>query len=72
MKTLDAMGLASVIKARKLQAYIKMMKSDRSDFAISEYATLTTLLWAKRVVRIDCVKVGLMSTRMFSISLNRA
>jgi len=68
---LDTLGLSSVIKASKLQAYIKMMKSDRADFTIFELATLTAQLWARGVARIDRIKVGLMSNRMFSILSNQ-
>ena len=71
MKTLDALGLSDVIKASKLPAYIKMMGSDRADYAISEFATLTVQLWARGVACIDCIKVGLMPNRMFSNSPNQ-
>ena len=71
VKTLDALGLSSVVKASKLRAYIKMMGSDRGDFAISEFATLTVQLWARGAACIDRIKVGLMQNRVFSVSPNQ-
>jgi len=71
MKTLNSMGLKSVVSVSKPDHFSSMLKAGRADFIISEYAVLTRKEWAKGLVMVPGVKVALVSPRVFPVSSAR-
>lgn len=71
VKTLEALGLAGVVKVSKSKNYAKMLLSGRADFTISEFASRKTQGFAKDMVRIEGIKLALSSPRVFPVSPKR-